>query len=124
MKLKSLLLNKVDFDHDYISFADKVHILKTFYLVYTEIFSQILDLTDNSIQIAYDEQQKQIQKHLNVSNYDHQQMAIFLGAPFPQQRWEVLKLTFFWKLLKRSIDCFLYDWASNEEHIKDYDLYE
>eukprot|EP01083_Nonionella_stella_P248814 861008_1 len=114
---KTLLLNKVDFDHDYISFADKVHILKTFYLVYTEIFSQILDLTDENVRVAYDEQQKQIQKHLNVTNYDHQQMAIFLGAPFPQQRWEVLKLVFFWKLRKRPLDCFLYDWAKNNEYL-------
>ena len=46
LKTKSLALSKIDIKTINLSLNEKITILKTFYLVYTEIFAQILDINE------------------------------------------------------------------------------
>ncbi len=90
---KKRAISTLNFDKDYLPFTDKLRILKTFYLVYTEIFAQILDNDTINLLTANKKQQDAIIDYLEIKEYDPDQLSIFTGIPTVNDRWTVLKET-------------------------------
>ncbi len=120
---KAKLLSEVDFDCDYISLDSKIRIIKTFYLVYTEIFAQILDSDHINLIEATKKQMDIIKQYTNIKMFDPIQMSLYTGIPFPVDRWETIKLTFYWKLLKSNPISYMHKWTTLP-HINHHKLYK
>eukprot|EP01084_Bolivina_argentea_P311661 539496_1 len=122
---KLQLLETIDFNYEFISLADKIRTLKTFYLVYTEIFAQVLDSESINMTEADDKHKKAIDYNINIERFIPEQLSIYTGIPTPTERWEAIKMTFYWKLIKKSKTnlSYMHKWAK-EPYIKHYTLYK
>ncbi|MCP4984819.1 MAG: reverse transcriptase family protein, partial [Colwellia sp.] len=97
LKAKSFALSKIDIKTIDLSLNEKINILKTFYLVYTEIFAQILDMNEINNSDINEKHNNLLKTNLTVTidnikkkiNYDPKQFSIFAGIPFPKERWTV-----------------------------------
>ncbi len=118
---KARMLGQLDFNHSFISLSDKIRILKTFYLVYTEIFAQVLDSKTINLLSALQKQIDAIRKQTQITNLIFDQFSIFSGIPSPSERWVVLKLAFYWKLIKNKPISYMHIW-SKLPNIRSYTL--
>ena len=122
---KRMMLTKIDFNHSYISLRSRIRILKVFYLVYTEIYAQILDARTINLATATERHTATIKKQTGITTYDPKQFSIFTGIPSPFDRWVVLKISFYWKLLKFPELTYLHRWIRNNPNtIYNYNLYQ
>ena len=100
-------------DYKYLNITDKIKIIKTFYIVYTEIFGQILP--NSNLKIINKKFNKIIKQRLHIPRYNPIQFQLYSGIPTPSQRWELLKLNFLHKLIqpkyqfKTYLNMWLYD---------------
>ena len=120
---KVRLIKQIDFNHKYIALTDKIEILKVFYLVYTAIFAQILDCDKINLIEATKRHNELIKAQTNIVSYVPEQFSIYTGVPSPFERWVVLKIAFYWKLINKKQISYMHKWAHNEI-IYNYTLYK
>ncbi|MCP4989290.1 MAG: hypothetical protein GY928_25500, partial [Colwellia sp.] len=131
LKAKSFALSKIDIKTIDLSLNEKISILKTFYLVYTEIFAQILDMNEINNSDINEKHNNLLKTNLTVTinnikkkiNYDPKQFSIFAGIPFPKERWTVLKMGFYFKLKNKPNKSLMHKWY-NLPNINNYTLYK
>ena len=119
---KQSIIPKLNLNQQQISLDAKIRLLKTFYLPYTEIFAQILESTDENTEKALKCQQNAIKEQLQIYKYEPTQLSLFTGIPYPIERWTVIKLQFYWKLLRNKEITYLHKWARMKEINESYEL--
>ena len=94
------LLNTIQMQFRDIHLNVKIPLIRTFFLAYTEIFGQILPNTENMNlnKISINNQIKLC--NIKIDRIDKHQFKTFIGIPSPSQRWIILKLLYYQKLLK------------------------
>ena len=58
-----------------------------------------------------------------IKEFVPEQLSIYAGIPTPKERWEAIKITYYWKLLKLKELSYMHKWAKLR-HIKYHKLYE
>ena len=120
---KTQMLSKIDFNYNFISLDSKLRTVKAFYLVMTEIFAQILDMRNINLDEAYDKQLNVISNYTDIKRFIPDQMAIYTGIPSPKHRWESIKISFLYKLLKHKSLSAMHKWT-NLPYIYHYTIYK
>lgn len=93
------LLHNLHLNYTKIHLNIKLPLIKSFFLAYTEIFAQILPTHhfQNLDQISFRSQTKLCQIYHKRTNIN--QFRMFIGIPSPSQRWIVIKLLHYYKIM-------------------------
>ena len=93
------LLHNLQLNYVRIHLNIKLPLIKTFFLAYTEIFSQVLP-TQNLKKLDDISIKTQIKLcQIYPKRVDHHQFRIFIGIPSPSQRWIMTKLLYYYKMV-------------------------
>ena len=91
------LLHQLELNYSNLHLDIKIPLIRTFFLAYSEIFGQILPIS-NTTQLDEISIKSQITlTHIYPSRVKHKQFRIFIGMPSPSQRWIMLKLLYYYK---------------------------
>ena len=116
------LLHSLQLHYAKIHLNIKLPLIKTFFLAYTEIFAQILpsfDLQKLDL-ISYKSQIRLCQiYHTRVKM---KQFRIFIGIPSPTQRWILVKLLHYYKIIKNPANT-IYNQLINDNINQDLPIY-